>query len=292
MFENITSGWRLGSAIRRLVFKDKKLLVFPAIAGVVIVLETIAIFASFILFRSSNSIALLIGLFAYYIVVYFTSAYVLVAMLIAFRSFSSKTPIGVMDAFSKASGYTALIFEWAVFEAVVTMIIRAIEQRLGFIGSAIFGLGASIAMSVATAFAIPVIVDKRTGPVSTLKESTGFIVRNFGKTFGGLAYSELYSLMIMIVGFLVLMVGLFSFGVSFVLGAVVAVIGVLLMVFGGMLGYILSNVYRFVLYDHMNGGKLPEGITDDMVKASVKTQRQNQGGGVLGGLGGGFAGPQ
>ena len=36
-----------------------------------------------------------------------------------------------------------------------------------------------------------------------------------------------------------------------------------------MLGYILSNVYRFVLYDHMNGGKLPEGITDDMVKASV-----------------------
>ncbi len=35
----------------------------------------------------------------------------------------------------------------------------------------------------------------------------------------------------------------------------------------------------------MNGGKLPEGITDDMVKSSVKRQTQGRGG--LGGVFGG-----
>jgi hypothetical protein len=63
------------------------------------------------------------------------------------------------------------------------------------------------------------------------------------------------------------------------------VLGIALIVFGAMMSYLISNVYRFVLYDYMNGGKLPEGITDDMVKSSVKRQTQGRGGlgGILGG---------
>ena len=282
MFENIKSGWKLGSAIRKLVFKDKKLLIFPIIAGITILVETIAIFLSLFLYGAASSTPLVVGLVVYYVIIYFTSAYVLVAMLIAFRSFESGAPIGVYDALSKAAGYWVQVFEWAVFESIVTMIIRAIEQRLGGVGAAIFGLGASMAMSVATAFAIPVIVDRKTGPVSTLKESTNFIIKNFGETFGGLIYSELYSLIFIGVGILLVIAGVFALGVSAILGVIVAVLGMVLAVFGGMLGYLLSNVYKFVLYDHMNGGELPEGITDDMVKSSVKKRMQNRGG--LGGM--------
>ncbi len=288
MFENVAAGWKLGAAIRKLVFSDKRLLIFPAIAGMVILLETVAIFLSLFMFGASNSAVFIIGLIAYYVIVYFTSAYVLVAMLIAFRGFGAKKSMGILDAFSQASGYVVQIFEWAVFEAIVTMIIRVIEQRLGAIGSMIFGFAASIAMSAATAFAIPVIVDKRTGPVATLKESAGFIVKNFGKTFGGLAYSELYSLIFVVLGVLVVLAGVFALGASVILGAAMAVLGIMLIVFGAMLNYILSNVYRFVLYDYMNGGKLPQGISKDMVDTSVKTQRQNRGG--FGGLGGIFGG--
>ena len=278
MFENITAGWKLGSAVRKLIFEDKKLLVFPVIAAVVILAETIAIFASLFLFGTSNSSPVIVWLVVYYVVVYFTSTYVLVAMLIAFRSFGAKKPMGVIEAFSKASGYFVQILEWAVFESIVTMIIRVIEQRLGYVGAMIFGLAASIAMGTATAFAIPVIVDKNMGPIDTLKESTNFIIKNFGKTFGGLIYSELYSLIFIVVGVLMVILGLFTLGV-------LAVVGVALVVFGGMMNYLISNVYRFVLYDYMNGGKLPEGITDDMVKSSVKRQTQSRGGfgGILGG---------
>ena len=278
MFENITAGWKLGGAVRKLIFEDKKLMVFPIIAAVVILVETIAIFASLFLFGAGNSSPIIAWLLVYYVVVYFTSTYVLVAMLIAFRSFGAKKPVGFVEAFSKTSGYLVQIFEWAVFESIVTMIIRVIEQRLGYVGAAIFGLAASIAMGTATAFAIPVIVDKKMGPIGTLKESTNFIINNFGKTFGGLIYSELYSLIFIVVGVLMVILGLFTLGV-------LAVVGIALIVFGGMMNYLISNVYRFILYDYMNGGKLPEGITDDMVKSSVKKQAQGRGGigGILGG---------
>ncbi len=281
MFENITSGWKLGSALRKLIFKDKRLLVFPAVAGLVIIFETIAIFTSMFIFGNGGSLDFILGLLVYYVVVYFTSSYILVAMLMAFRSFGAETPVGFSEAFSKASGYVVEIFEWAVFESIVTMIIRVIEQRLGYIGSAIFGLAASMAISVATAFAIPVIVDKKTGPVATLKESTNFIVKNFGTTFGGLIYSEMYSLIFIVAGIVVLLAGIFALGAYAALGTVMAVAGIVLMVFGVMVGYLVSNVYRFVLYDYMNGGKLPDGISDDIVKASVSNTPQ-----VKGGLGG------
>ena len=275
MFENITAGWKLGGAVRKLIFEDKKLMVFPIVAAIVILVETVAIFASLFLFGAGSSVPFIAWLVIYYIIVYFTSTYILVAMLIAFRSFGTKTPVGFAGAFSKASGYFVQIFEWAVFESIVTMIIRVIEQRLGYVGAAIFGLAASMAMGTATAFAIPVIVDKKMGPIDTLKESTNFIIKNFGKTFGGLIYSELYSLIFIVAGIAMVILGLFTLGL-------LAVLGIALVVFGAMMSYLISNVYRFVLYDYMNGGKLPKGITDDMVKSSVKRQAQGRGG--LGGV--------
>ncbi len=284
MFENVVAGWKLGSAVRKIVFQDKKLLMFPILSGIVIFLEALAVFVPMLLLRSFFSLFFIAALFVYYIIVYFTSVYVLVAMVIAFRSFKTKEPLGVVAALSRASAYTVQIFEWAVFEAVVTMIIRLIEERLGRIGAIIFGFVATLALSAATLFAIPIIVDKKMGPISTLKESVGFIMKNFGKTFGGLAFSELYALMFILAGIGVMVVGAVLTSILPILGVAVAVLGLILFVLGGMLSYVLSNIYRFVLYDYMNGGTLPEGISKEMVDASVKTQKRR---GILGRLGGG-----
>jgi hypothetical protein len=283
MFENIAAGWKLGSAVRKVVFKDKKVFIFPIIASIILLIETIAIFFPMFIFNSFNSYSFIIGLFIYYIAVYFTATYLLVAMLISFRSFSIQKPIKFSEAFSQTSNYIVQIFEWAVFEATITMVIRAIEQRLGFIGSMIFGLGASIAMSIATAFAVPVIIDKKEGPISTLKNSTSFILKNFGKTFGGLIYADLYSLALFMVGIVLLMVSAFVFTAIQAAGIILAIIGLVLIVFGLILGYILSNIYKFILYEYMNGGKLPEEITEDMVKLSIKANTQKQSNGIFGG---------
>ena len=274
MFENLISGWKLGSAIRKLVFKDKRLFLFPVLAGILIGIEAIAVFGSMFYlgyFTSPLAIALL---FLYYIIVYFTSVYILIAMFISFRGFMAKKPISFSAAMSKAASYKLLILEWAVFEGIVTMIIRAIEQRLGPIGSAIFGFGASLAMGLATAFAVPVIVDKKTGPISTIKESTAFIIHNFGKTFGGLIYSELYSLIFSAIGIILIVAAALVLGsVPTAVATAIGVVGLVLLVYGIILGYILSNIYRFVLYDYKNGGVLPEGISKEMINSSIRQKK-------------------
>ncbi len=287
MFEDLVSGWKLGAAIRKLVFKDKRLFIFPVLAGILIGAEAIAVFGSLFYFGYFTSPLAIALVFLYYIIVYFTSVYILVAMFVSFRGFMAKKPISFSAAMSKASSYKLLILEWAVFEGIVTMIIRAIEQRLGPIGSAIFGFGASLAMGLATAFAVPVIVDKKTGPISTIKESTAFIMHNFGKTFGGLIYSELYSLIFSGIGIILIIGAVFVLGSIPIAAAVaIGVVGLVRLAYGMILGYILSNIYRFVLYDYKNGAALPEGISKDMVDSSIR-QRKSAARFRFGGSGGG-----
>ncbi len=276
MFENITNGWKLASAVRKLTFQDRGLLIYPVISGIVILLETIAIFATF--FLSSFALGLdsntlfVVFLFIYYVIVYFTSVFILVAMLLAFRSFENGKKISIGEALSQTMAqYSMLMLEWAIFEAIVTMIIRAIESRIRGIGGILLGLGVSMAMSIATVFAIPVIIDKKTGPISTVKESTGFIINNFGKTFGGLIYSDLYSLIFTISGIVLVIAAFFAIAVSVVLTAILFIAGIALLMYGMMLNYMLINVYKLVLYDYKNGGKLPKGLPADLVNNAVKT---------------------
>ncbi len=276
MFERVRSGWHVASAIRKLVFKDKDLLLYPVISAIILFITTVAVFVPLVLFKEVTNTGFILAMFLYYILVYFISSFVIASMLIAFRAYNSGKRISVAESFSRASKYFVLLLEWAVFEAVVVMIIRVIEQRLGNVAGLLFNAVASLAMSIAVVFAIPVIIDKKTGPVETIKESTTFIFNNFGKTFGGIIFSDLYSLLFIVSGFVLIIVSTVAMMASLILGAVVLLAGVLLIVFGFMLDYTLSNLFKFVIYDAMNGGKLPEGITKDMIDASIRTKQQKK----------------
>ncbi|MDE1860342.1 MAG: hypothetical protein KGH72_01345 [Candidatus Micrarchaeota archaeon] len=280
MFENVIAGWKLAASIRKLVFKDRGLFIYPIVSGLVIFVETILILIPFLFLSNNNSIAFIVGLFIYYVIIYFTSIFIVVSMLLAFKSFEKGKKIGFFEALGQtASGYALVILEWAVFEAIVTMVIKALESRgRGGINltALLAGLGISIAMSVIQVFAIPVIIEKKTGPIATIKESVGFITRNFGQTFGGLLFTDLYSILFIVAGIVVIIlaIGLIVLTGSFILMAIVGIMGLLLIVYGAMLNYMLANVYKLILYDSATGGKLPEGITKEMVQSGIKKPAQ------------------
>lgn len=276
MFENLKEGWKIGRTVRRMVFSDKGLLAFPLLSMLVVFIETIVIFVP-LAFVQASSLLSIILLFLYYLVAFFTSTYIVMAMLISFRAFESGERLGMGEAFSKTNEYAVQIFEWAMFEAIVTMIIRALESNRGRGGAAIAGiiLGAitSFALSLASIFVIPVILDKKLGPISALKESGSFILKNFGKTFGGLLYSDLYTLAIIFGGFAIIIVGLaLMFTISLFL-VVVPIIGFIIMVFGFLLNHVMLNVFRLVIYDYVNSGKVPGGMDQELLKASIKQKK-------------------
>lgn len=274
MFEKVRQGWAMGSVTRRLVFKDKALLYYPLVGAVVGILEAIAIFAA-LFFARGSSLVYLVGLIAYYIIVFFTSTYILMAMFVAFRSFVNGEKIGMAQAFGKVRPYLKLILEWAVFNTIVVLVVRMIESKLGNVGRFIFGAVVSVGLAIATFFAVPVILDKKVGPIEAVKESSQFIIQHFSKTFGGFVYSDLYSLMFVLLGVFVLFAGVVA-GIAASLPAVAvaaAAFGFVLMIFGALLSYTLLNIFKFVVYEHESGKPLPEGFSEDMIKNAVKQKR-------------------
>lgn len=271
MFENFKAGWRLGRATRKLIMKDKKLFVYPLISGGIGIALFVALLASFLVAVNTSVGVWIVALVAYYILVYFFSTYTIMAMLIAFRSYGKGKEISIREAFSQTRAYWKQILEWAIFEAIVTMIIRAIEQRFGGIAGAIIGVTAGLAMAAATFFAVPVILDKKVGPISAIRESVSFIFHNFGKTFGGMAYADLYIVALGLLGIAVMMAGAGVSTVSGIAGIAVAAVGFVILVFSMLFGYVISNTVRLIIYDYMaNQAELPEGWDRSLIEDAVK----------------------
>lgn len=275
MFENLRNGWKLGSATRKLIFGDKGLLVYPIIGGIVTLLLALALFVPLVLTISSASnififaILILFGFLSTFISMYF-----LVALLLAFRQYSKTgKKMAMADALSQASQYWIQILEWAVFYTIIITILRVIESRLQGIGGFLISVIGSMALSLATIFVVPSIIDNRTGPIKSIESSVKMITKNFGATFGGIIYSDLYALMFTLPGILLFFAGIVIAFASFIPGIVLSIVGVALAVFGIMLNYVTSNTFIFILYEYVNTGKLPKGFTKEMMDNAIRKKK-------------------
>ena len=278
MFENLKNGWKLGSATRKLIFGDKGLLVYPIIGGIITFLFALALFVPLVLTISTASNTLILAaviLFGFLST--FVSIYFLIALLLAFRQYSrtgKKMAIG--DALAQASQYWVQILEWAVFYTIIVTILRAIESRLQGIGGFLIGAIGSMALALATIFVVPSIIDNKTGPIKSIESSVKMITKNFGATFGGIIYSDLYALMFTIPGIILFIVGIIiAFG-AFIPGIALAIVGIVLFVFGMMLNYVTSNAFILILYDYVNTRKLPKGFTKEMMDNAIRRKKSSK----------------
>lgn len=283
MFENLKNGWKLAGATRKLLFKDKQLLFYPVVSAVIAIVLAVAIFVP-VLFIGNNSTAVILALILFYIVTSFASTYMLMALLIAFRSYANGKKISMSEALHQTAPYTMLIFEWALFYTILVMILRAIESRFGGIGRLLIAEIGSIAIAVATLFAIPVILDNKVGPITAVKDSVKVITKNFGSTFGGIIYADLYGMVFTIIGILVIVAAFVTAAASLAAAIVVGLIGVVLVVFGSIISYATSNVFTLILYDYINGKGLPSGFDKQMMNSSIKQKGQRSGPGTGSGM--------
>lgn len=291
-FDNLVNGFKLGNATRKLVFQDKNLLLYPVIMGLLAAIEVIVIFfGGLILIGTAavlggNTAAISGGGYALtaiaiilmiicYIASTFTVTYLTIAMLIAFRSYMNGKKISLGDAISQTRPYLTLAFEWAVFYSIVILILNGIESRIRGIGRIVLGVVGSLAITVAIMFAIPAIIDNKVGPIKAVEISAKTLVSHFGQTFGGIVFTDLFSLIIIVLGILVAAAGIFAGAVNIGLAIILVGVGIIIIAFGAILGFTLSNVFRFILYEYINGKELPKGIDEQLIKGSIKQKRQS-----------------
>ena len=262
-------SWALTKASLTILRSDKELLVFPLVSAIAVLLVA----ASFILpmfglglfdhlDRSEGMPVAFYGwMFAFYLVQYFVMFFFNSALVGAAMMRLDGADPTVADGLRIARGKWLQILGYAAIAATVGMVLRALEQRAGFIGRIVIGL-VGVAWTLATFLTVPVLVARNVGPIDAVKESAALLKTTWGENLignGGLGLAlGLLNVGVILLG-AVIAIGLASpsGGALAILVGVVAVLAVLGI---ALIQSALTGIYSAALYRYAVQGDAPAGF--------------------------------
>ncbi len=258
----IGTGWQLVKTSLRVLRKDKELLLFPLLSGISLIL----ILAGFVggmfftvgfgaAFGGDATWLFAILLVVYYVVAFFVSFFFNAAIIGAATIRLNGGNPTLADGLRIARENAGRIFLWAVFAATVAMILRAIQQRLGFVGKILIGL-VGVAWSLATYFVVPVLVYEKIGPWAAVKRSAHIFKATWGETLvGGFSMGAIFVLL----GLAGILLPILGAVVGGVVGLVVGlVIMILYWIILGLVASAASSILIAALYRYATTGKVAE----------------------------------
>jgi hypothetical protein len=240
----------------RILMQDKELMVLPLISGVIMVAVVAGAALGFGVDTAKverHGPDLYLPLFLMYVVTYSIGIFFQAAVVAGATERMRGGDPTVGSALGAAARRLGAILMWAVVAATVGVAIRAVQDRLGFIGKILAGLF-GVAWSLATFFVVPVLVlEERSIPdsfrrsVSVFRQTWGETVVG-GTTLGAAGVCAWFTL-IAITGLLAMVIGVAAVAV-FALGAVF-----LMIFFSALQGVYVASLYRFA-----TDGGAPSGV--------------------------------
>lgn len=284
MFERFARSWSLIKASASVLRQDKELLLFPALSAV----ATLLVAAAFILpalglgaldglDRMEEQglppiayvLAFLFYLSQYFVIFFFNTALVGAAMI----RLQGGDPT-VSDGLRIASGKIGAIFGYALIAATVGMILRAIQERAGWIGRWIAGL-IGAAWTVASFLVVPVLVSRNVGPLEAVKESALLLKRTWGENVigqGGIGLVFGLINVIVVLAGVALIVGAIAAKSAVLVGLAVAVL-VIALVLGALIQAALSGIYSAALYRYASGEGESQGFDGALLGQAFAPKR-------------------
>jgi len=264
MFERFSRSWALAKASAGVLRSDKELLLFPVISSIAVLL-VVATFAIPVIglrvFENGEMgpLGFVLG-FVFYVCQYFVIFFFNTALVGAAMIRLQGGDPTVADGLNIAKSKIVPILGYAAIAATVGIILKAIEERAGFVGRIIIGL-LGTAWTIATAMVVPVLVAQDVGPIDAVKESISLLKKTWGENIIGnagigLAFG-LVSFLVIIVG---VVLGVAAFSIEPWLGLTVAVLAVIALLIVGVLQAALSGIYSAALYRYAVDGQAPAGF--------------------------------
>ena len=230
----------------RILMQDKELMVLPLISGVIMIVAVAAVALGFGVSGArfeQRGPALYIPLFVFYVVTYTIGIFFQAAVVAGATERMRGGDPTVSSALAAAGRRLGPIVMWAIVAATVGVIIRAIHDRVGFVGKILAGL-LGAAWSLATFFVVPVLVledhsipDSFRRSVSVFRQTWGETVVG-GTTLGAAALCAWVTL-IAVTGLTAMVLGVIAIGV-FAVGAVL-----LMIFFSALQGIYVASLYQF-----------------------------------------------
>jgi hypothetical protein len=275
MFERLSRSWELVKASGAVLCQDKELLLFPLISSV----ATLAVVACFLvpLFGlgaldglgghgpmpvAAYVLGFLFYVCQYFVIFYFNAALVGAAMM----RLDGGNPT-LADGLRIANSRAMNILGYAAIAATVGMILRAIQERVGFLGKIVTGIiGAG--WTLATSMVVPILVSREIGPMDAVKESANLLKKTWGENLAGQigigAAFTLIQLAIIITG-IVLIVTAAAMGsgrLAILLGALLVVA----VIVTALTHAALSGIYSAALYRYASRGEGSTGFDSGVLQ--------------------------
>jgi uncharacterized protein DUF6159 len=277
MFARFSRSWTLVKASASVLKQDKELLVFPLVSAAAL-LVVMACFALPIFglgaldglsggedkrIEAATYLVAFLFYFSQYFVIFFFNAALVGAAMIRLDGGDPTVKDGLRIATSKIG----VIAGYALIAATVGMILRAIQERVGFIGKIIVGL-IGVGWSLATYMVVPVLVVRDVGPIDAVKESATLLKKTWGENVIGQAGMGL------VFGFIffgvivagALVIGLAAFTQNLWLVAAAVIATVLAVMMTALIQGALGGIYAAALYRYATTGKGSEGFDTATMK--------------------------
>lgn len=277
MFDRIKRSFDLVKASAQVLRQDNRLILFPVVSAFTLLFVLAAFALPVFGFASIDdigkgglySIAFLFYVVQYFVIFYFNTA--LVGAVMVRLDGGSPT---LADGLRIANSRFGAILGYAVISATVGVILRAIQERVGFIGRLIVGLiGAS--WTIATFLVVPVIVTRDRGSVNSISDSAALLKRTWGENLVGqvglsaafgLLYFGLVASMILLALLLIPVAGAVGPALLIVAGLIV----VLAFIACALIHATLTDIYSAVLYRYAVDGSGAPGFDADTLGSAFQ----------------------
>ena len=276
----LSNSWRMMKASATVLRLDPELLLFPFLSGVAVVLVTLTFIAPFALVGGGfgalegmdgdlGYLGYVVG-FLYYVVLYslmfFFNTALVGATMIRLEGGDPTVSRGLDIAFKKMGA----IMQYAVIAATVGMILRAIEERAGFVGRMIIGL-IGVTWTMATYLTVPVLVTKDVTAIDAVKESAHVFRKTWGEQMVanvGIGFATF--LIFLGMGVIAVPLIILTSNISEVL-----LVPLVLSLLGGffllvLVSSALKGIYSAALYRYATTGDAGEHFTNEMMEEAFK----------------------
>ena len=305
----LSRTWRLFTLSLQIIAKDKKLLVFPAgimffhLGFVAFFVIPAGLLVSGLPWADLSSVKLIFRhiaalaptgtalppillhweFFAYLIIIYlfsmFSATFFNVAFYHEILEALAGNGVSIVRGLHFAVSRSRPILMWSLFAAVVGILIKAIQERSGWLGRVAFGL-VGMGWSAASAFIIPVLIrDGSQNPIKLLKGSANTLTKTWGESLTAYLGIRFGGVFLFILGPLIVIFGLFFFllwlhvfklALVIKMIAAVAALWLLALIVCDFLLGVCSDIFRCALYIYASEGVLPTPYTSELMDAVWK----------------------
>jgi hypothetical protein len=253
-------SWLMFKASWRVLRSRKELAVFPLLSGaaglvVAIIFLTPAVFTIDTDSRDGGATP---GTYALLIAFYLVSAYVAIFFNAALVSQAHIALKGgdpsVGGGLRTAGSMAGRLLPWALLSATVSMIIRAIEERLGFLGRIIGGL-VGMAWNLVTYLVLPIMVIEGATTKPAVKRSVELFRNTWGENvLGNVGIGAVGFLLFLPCVLLIVLGGVAGGAVAYVLFG----LAVLWFLASIVVTSALSGIYQTALYHYAAERNVPQ----------------------------------